>query len=658
MRFERWWWLPFFCIASLCIHGVLVWRSRSFMVTPLPPRTTEIEVALEPLPEPKPEPEKPKKPAEPEKAEKPKPQPKPAAPKPDRKPSNVVAPKAKPNPKPAVEPGKPAPPRMVKADEPRPTAPKAEPGGVERLAKEKPLPLGLTTGKKEIAPRPIRMARATPDLKAKADTPDLPDRSVKPDELPDGPLKADASLPTLPRRSPTDGRSMLSVDNPLAGAAPVDKPGVNPGRAPGGPRIARLPAAPPNFAGGGSPAPGPVPGGRDGLKAPETPPDDLVFNGGGAGGMKLPTAAPRIGGGGGRSILSVNNPLAKEAVPDEKPGIGPGTGGGSGAGGGGGVGYARGKGVGTDPDGKVALGTLRKKPGAGIGAGSGDGIGTRSPGGGRGTGAELPGTGGTGFGYGRGSGTGFGNGSGLGIAGGSVGGGGVGRAGGGSGGGGGGTGGRFALNRGIPFGDLSGLLRGGDADGGRGKGGGPGGPGRGTAFGGKPRGGSPDAPVQIIYLLDISTSMTAGNKMGKAQEALKKALSELKPRDSFNIVTFCAEIDQFAASTVTATPENIKAAQQFVDDIRMRGGTYMSGALERAFAHEKVTHVFLLSDGEPSRGITNPEAIRLLVRERNRVHAQILTLALGLGEQFPGIPLLKSLAEDNDGAFSYVNLAR
>jgi Ca-activated chloride channel family protein len=216
----------------------------------------------------------------------------------------------------------------------------------------------------------------------------------------------------------------------------------------------------------------------------------------------------------------------------------------------------------------------------------------------------------------------------------------------------------MALDRGIPFGDITGLLRGGDPNGGGGRGGGPGGPGRGALVGPKPGGGGSLEVAHIVYVLDTSGSMREGDKIGKAREALQKALGELKPRDTFNIVNFDGSVHQFAGSMLSASRENIRNGMAYVDAIELRSGTNVSGALERALAHGKITHLFLLSDGEPSRGITDAGQLRALVRELNRQKAQILTLALGLGEQFPGIPLLKGLAEDNNGKFSYVNLAK
>jgi secreted protein with Ig-like and vWFA domain len=152
--------------------------------------------------------------------------------------------------------------------------------------------------------------------------------------------------------------------------------------------------------------------------------------------------------------------------------------------------------------------------------------------------------------------------------------------------------------------------------------------------------------------------MQQGNKIGKAQEALKQAISELKPTDSFNIITFAARVDGFSNVMLAATKENVEQADEFIDLLRLRGGTNISGALEIALSLEGITHIFLLSDGEPMGGITDPDQIRAMVREFNTQKAQIITLALGLGEQFRGMALLKGLAEDNNGKFSYVNLAR
>ena len=448
------------------------------------------------------------------------------------------------------------------------------------------------------------------------------------------PLPAVVDRVVAPKPAEPGGLDKLKDETPMTIGLPSAP------RNTGAPKIAmRIAMRDPNVGGGGSPAMGLAPGGRNGAPGPEAPSEDIVWNRGGAGGTNLPREAARMGGGGGRSILSVENPLAKEAIPDDTPGMGPGLGGGAGIGKGGGYGAARGNGIGTRLDGRVALGTLRAKPGPGIGAGAGAGIGTRAPGGGRGTGADLPGTGGAGIGYGRGSGIGVGAGSGVGIGNGK------------------GGGNQMALTRGIPFGDITGML-GGNQNGGGGRGGGPGGRGAGTIWGTGGGIGGGGGRVHMVYLLDTSGSMRDGNKIGKAKEALKKALNELKSVDSFSIVHFDKEVHTFSESMLPATKENVATACDFVDKIELKDFTNMSGALEKGFTFQKVTHIFLLSDGEPHGGIEDTNELLKMVHDKKPAGVRVITLAIGLGEQFKGMALLKAMAEQNDGQYSYVNLSK
>ncbi len=403
----------------------------------------------------------------------------------------------------------------------------------------------------------------------------------------------------------------------------------------GAPKLDRSPRI--ASVGGGAPAPSPVAGGHEGAPTPETPPDDLAYNGGGAGGQNLPHTAPRIGGGGGKSILGVEDPLAKLAVPDDKPGIGPGKGGGHGLGAGAGVGAGRGAGVGARPNAGNALSSLHSKPGSGIGAGTGTKIGTNPPGGGHGTGAELPGTGGSGYGYGRGKGIGIGDG--IGISSGK----GTGSAGSGN-------------ERGVPFGDVAGLLN--NSGRGGGNNGGPGGAGRGSVFGARP--GVGKGVLNVVYVLDCSGSMRDGNKIGKAEEALKKALSELKPTDSFDILSFNGRIYKLSPVMLPASGEVIDAAMLWIDKLRLANHTNISGAMGAALELTPINCVYLMSDGEPEGPETlhNPSEIREYVKQCNTQHARIMTLALCLGEQYAGEQVMRGLAEDAGGDYNYIDLSK
>ncbi len=349
------------------------------------------------------------------------------------------------------------------------------------------------------------------------------------------------------------------------------------------PPLLRTAAVTPQSPGGGSPSPSAIPDGQRGASGPKRQPEDVVFTGGGAGGIQLPPAPPQIGGGGGNALPSVNTPQAKEAIPEQRPGAGPGTGGGQGAGAGGGAGFEAGKGIGAQPDGKTPLATLQRKEGTGIGAGEGAQIGTHSPGGATGTGSDLPGTGGTGHGYGGGTGDGIGKGAGSAPEG----------------------------PRGIPFGGMVGSATRGDPDGG---GMGVAATPQSAATPVSPAGPAVQAPIHIVYLLDVSLSMKDRNKIGKAKAALKQALSELKPADSFAIITFCEDIHPYTAGLMPASPDNVQAASAYVDSIALGEGTNLSGGIEAAFALESMTDLMILSDGEPNRGICDFKRLLKMVQ--------------------------------------------
>jgi Mg-chelatase subunit ChlD len=208
----------------------------------------------------------------------------------------------------------------------------------------------------------------------------------------------------------------------------------------------------------------------------------------------------------------------------------------------------------------------------------------------------------------------------------------------------------------VPFGDVAGLL------GGKGRGGGanggPGGSGRGSVFGARP--GVGKGVLNVVYVLDCSGSMRDGNKIGKAKEALKKALSELKPTDSFDILSFNGRIYKLSPIMLPATAEIIDAAMLWIDRLRLANHTNISGAMGVALELTPINCVYLMSDGEPEGPETlhDPNEIREYVKQCNTQHAKIMTLALCLGEKYPGEEVMRGLAADAGGDYNYIDLSQ
>ena len=160
---------------------------------------------------------------------------------------------------------------------------------------------------------------------------------------------------------------------------------------------------------------------------------------------------------------------------------------------------------------------------------------------------------------------------------------------------------------------------------------------------------------QVIYVLDVSTSMNRKRKLELAVQALKNAIAMLKKGDHFNIITFDKDIRMYSQKMLPVTRVNVKRAYDYLDSLEIRSGTHLSAALELALSLKSST-IVVISDGDPSRGITNSKQLLAFVRERNRKHARIMTIALGKQHTVRGVKLLKQLAAQNNGHTTLINI--
>lgn len=90
-----------------------------------------------------------------------------------------------------------------------------------------------------------------------------------------------------------------------------------------------------------------------------------------------------------------------------------------------------------------------------------------------------------------------------------------------------------------------------------------------------------DASRRVAIVLDRSGSMQ-GLPMQQARKALEACLGALQPADQFGIVAFDDITELFRESLTSATKENREEAHKFLRGIDARGGTELSGAIDRA----------------------------------------------------------------------------
>jgi len=165
---------------------------------------------------------------------------------------------------------------------------------------------------------------------------------------------------------------------------------------------------------------------------------------------------------------------------------------------------------------------------------------------------------------------------------------------------------------------------------------------------------------RIIYCMDVSASMGAANKLNLARNYLKDSLLSLdSKKDTFNVIAFSKTVSIFHPATVVpATKENLDAAMDFLDgftpqNILENRKTNLLAPLMRALEMEPSV-IALVTDGLPTAGVTNPEAILQRISEGNSSRVGIFAIGMEMDMDQPEAWLLRAIAEQNNGEFQFL----
>jgi Ca-activated chloride channel homolog len=107
-------------------------------------------------------------------------------------------------------------------------------------------------------------------------------------------------------------------------------------------------------------------------------------------------------------------------------------------------------------------------------------------------------------------------------------------------------------------------------------------------------------PKELVFVLDTSGSMM-GFPIAKAKELINRALDELYPGDTFNLITFSGDTRILFPEPVFPTAENIRKTRAVLNAQHGGGGTVMMNAIRAALApsdsQDHLRVVCFLTDG-------------------------------------------------------------
>jgi Ca-activated chloride channel family protein len=164
----------------------------------------------------------------------------------------------------------------------------------------------------------------------------------------------------------------------------------------------------------------------------------------------------------------------------------------------------------------------------------------------------------------------------------------------------------------------------------------------------------------LVFLIDVSGSMGAANKLPLVKQALAMLVEELTENDSVAIVTYAGDAGVRLPATSGDQKQKILAA---IESLSSGGSTHGSAGINLAYeqaAERFITgganRVILATDGDLNVGVTSDEALVDLIKQK-AAGGTFLTV-LGFGDGNLQDAKMEKLADNGNGVYAYIDGAR
>lgn len=167
-------------------------------------------------------------------------------------------------------------------------------------------------------------------------------------------------------------------------------------------------------------------------------------------------------------------------------------------------------------------------------------------------------------------------------------------------------------------------------------------------------------PSNLVFLVDVSGSMNAENKLPLVQTSMHKLVDKLRPQDRMSIVAYAGYSKVVLNPTTGDEKDKIREA---IDGLTSGGGTGGSDGIKTAYKlaadHYDPSgnnRVILATDGDWNIGITEDDKLKELIEEKRK--EGIFLSVLGFGMYNLNDQMMEMLADNGNGNYCYVDNER
>ena len=163
--------------------------------------------------------------------------------------------------------------------------------------------------------------------------------------------------------------------------------------------------------------------------------------------------------------------------------------------------------------------------------------------------------------------------------------------------------------------------------------------------------------ANIVFLLDVSGSMSAANKLGYVKASMKKLLEQLNEKDTVSIAVYAGASGLVLPATSCENREAIMAAlKKLSAGGSTNGGAGIDLAYKTAVANfikGGINRVILCTDGDFNVGVTGPGGLERLIEEKAKSGVFLTILGYGMGNFRDNS--MERLSNKGNGNYAYID---